>query len=88
MLPVSISIPEAFNLCATEWFVTCNEIGKGGMSLIMFLPFGVSLMIMAIGSKPSNKNSNEILLGAKISGVITFVFYFIFMFAIYTVSPV
>ncbi len=26
MLPVSISIPEVFNLCATEWFVTCNEI--------------------------------------------------------------
>ena len=88
MLPVSISIPEVFNLCATEWFVTCNEIGKGGMSLIMFLPFGVALMMMAIGSKPSNKNNNEILLGARISGVITFVFFFIFMFAIYTVSPV
>ena len=88
MLPVSISIPEVFNLCATEWFVTCNEIGKGGMSLIMFLPFGVALMMMAIGSKPSNKNNNEILLGARISGVITFVFFFIFMAAIYTVSPV
>ena len=88
MLPVSISIPEVFNLCATEWFVTCNEIGKGGMSLIMFLPFGVSLMIMAIGSKPSNQSNNEILLGARISGVITFAFFFIFMIAIYTVSPV
>ena len=88
MLPVSISIPEVFNLCATEWFVTCNEIGKGGMSLIMFLPFGVALMMMAIGSKPSNQNNNEILLGARISGVITFAFFFIFMIAIYTVSPV
>ena len=88
MLPVSISIPEVFNLCATEWFVTCNEIGKGGMSLIMFLPFGVALMMMAIGSKPSNQNNNEILLGARISGVITFAFFFIFMIAIHTVSPV
>lgn len=88
MLPVSISIPEVFNLCATEWFVTCNEIGKGGMSLIMFLPFGVALMMMAIGSKPSNQSNNEILLGARISGVITFAFFFIFMIAIYTVSPV
>ena len=88
MLPVSISIPEVFNLCATEWFVTCNEIGKGGMSLIMFLPFGVALIMMAIGSKPSNQSNNEILLGARISGVITFAFFFIFMIAIYTVSPV
>ena len=54
----------------------------------MFLPFGVALMMMAIGSKPSNKNNNEILLGARISGVITFAFFFIFMIAIYTVSPV
>ena len=88
MLPVSISIPEVVNLCATEWFVTCNEIGKGGMSLIMFLPFGVALMMMAIGSKPSNQSNNEILLGARISGVITFAFFFIYMIAIYTVSPV
>ena len=35
-----------------------------------------------------DKNNNEILLGARISGVITFVFFFIFMAAIYTVSPV
>ncbi len=88
MVPVSLFIPEAFNLCATEWFVTCNEIGKGGMSFIMFLPFGVSLMIMAIGSKPSNKNNNEILVGARISGVITFAFFLLFTVAIYTISPV
>ena len=88
MLPVSISIPEVFNLCATEWFVTCNEIGKGGMSLIMFLPFGVALMMMAIGSKPSNKNNNEILVGARISGVITFAFFLLFTVAIHTISPV
>ncbi len=88
MLPVSISIPEVFNLCATEWFVTCNEIGKGGMSLIMFLPFGVALIMMAIGSKPSNQSNNEILLGARISGVITFAFFLLFTVAIYTISPV
>ena len=88
VVPVSVFIPEAFNLRATEWFVTCNEIGKGGMSFIMFLPFGVSLMIRAIGSKPSNKNSNEILVGAKISGVITFAFFLLITVAIYTVSPV
>ena len=88
MVPVSLFIPEAFNLCATEWFVTCNEIGKGGMSFIMFLPFGVSLMIMTIGSKPSNKNSNEILIGARISGVITFAFFSLLTFALFTISPV
>ena len=88
MVPVSVFIPEAFNLCATEWFVTCNEIGKGGMSFIMFLPFGVSLMIMTIGSKPSNKNSNEILIGARISGVITFAFFSLLTFALFTISPV
>jgi len=88
MVPVSLFIPEAFNLCVTEWFVTCNEIGRGGMSLLMLLPFGVSLMIMAIGSKPSNKNNNEILVGARISGVLTFVFFLMLMFVIYTVSPV
>ena len=88
MVPVSVMIPEVLNLCIREWFTTCHEIGGGGMAVILFLPFGVSLATMRIGPILSKQHHHQIFLGARISAVLNFAFFLMMMFLILTVSPV
>ena len=88
MVPVALMIPQVLNLCIREWFTTCHEIGGGGMAVILFLPFGVSLATMSIGATSSKQHHHQIFVGARISAVLNFAFFLMMMFLILTVSPV
>jgi hypothetical protein len=53
----------------------------------LFLPFATALLLMRMGYNQANTQNNDVYSGARISGVLTFAFFFLMSFVLLTVSP-
>lgn len=87
MIPISLMIPDMLNWCIYPAFQTCVEVTKGTYILVLFLPFATALLLMGMGYNQANTPHNDIYSGARISGVLTFAFFFLMSFVLLTVSP-
>ena len=87
MIPVSLMIPDLLNWCIHPAFRTCVEVGRGTFVVLVFLPFGTALLLMRMGYQQSNTYHSDVYSGARISAILTFAFFFLFSFAMLTVSP-
>ena len=87
MMPVSFIVPSVLDWCRHPAFRECNEVGTGAYIFMLFLPFGTALVITTMGLNASDDHDNELLAGAKISGVLTFAFFAMMSFLMMTIHP-
>ena len=87
MIPISLMIPDMLNWCIYPAFQTCVEVTKGTYMLVLFLPCATALLLMGMGYNQANTPHNDVYSGARISGVLTFAFFFLMSFVLLTVSP-
>ena len=70
-IPVSFMTPGIWDLCRFDFGSGCNEVSGGVFTFIFFLPFLVSLAMIAYSILIEEKSLKK---WAKISAVLTFVY--------------
>ena len=87
MIPVSFIVPSILNWCSHPAFRECTVVSDATFMFMMFLPLGTALVVLNIGVRKANGPDNSVLMGAKISTVLTFAFFAMMTFLMLTVHP-
>ena len=87
MIPVSFIVPSILNWCSHPSFRECTVVSDATFMFMMFLPLGTALVVLNIGVRKANGPDNSVLMGAKISTVLTFAFFAMMTFLMLTVHP-
>jgi hypothetical protein len=70
-IPVTFMIPGIWDLCKFDFGSGCNEVSDGVFTFFFFLPFLVSLTMIAYSIRIGEKSLKK---WAKISSVLTFMY--------------